>query len=123
LREGWPGEIGWSLVLAGIAAITHYSLIEKTYLQSIDLQENVLAQWFAMRSGGDNPYFLALALKGLQRYNKHTAHEIERNTLSLSDTLHLLKSARPSAITAYSIQLLEETTQEIEKLLKEEDGR
>ena len=120
LREGWVNEIGWSMVLAGIATTAHVTALDGTFLQSIRLHENALTQWFAMKNGGRNPYFLALALKGLRHYNERTAQTIVRNILSLTEALQLLESARPSAITAYSIQLLEEIIQWITGLLEED---
>ena len=119
LREGWVNEIGWSMVLLGIATIAQVSALDEAFLQSIHLHENALAQWFVMKDGGRNPYFLALALKGLRHYNERTARTIVRNILSFPETLQLLESARPSAITTYSILLLEETMQWIKGLLEE----
>jgi hypothetical protein len=107
------------MVLIGIATIAHASALDEALLQSAHVREHLLAQWFKMKNGGRNPYFLALALKGLQRYNEGTARTIVRNTLSLAETLSLLKGARPSAITTNSIQLLEGISQWIEGLLGE----
>ncbi len=108
------------MVLVGIATLARVSAFDKAFLQSIHLHENALTQWFIMKRGGRNPYFLALALKGLQRYNERTAQTMVRKILSLTETLHLLKVARPTAITPYSIRLLEETMQWIEGLLEED---
>ncbi len=120
LREGWVNEIGWSMVLVGIATLAQVSAFDGAFLQSIHLNGNALTQWFMMKRGGRNPYFLALALKGLQHYNERTAQTMVRNILSLTETLHLLKETRPTAITPYSVLLLEETTQWIEGLLEED---
>ncbi len=120
LQTGWSSEIGWSMVLLGIATLAEASAMNGVYLQSISVDENALAQWFTMKKGGHNPYFLALALRGLQWYDEHVAPALVRTTLSLSDARRLLQAATSSAITAYSILLLEEAMRWIEMLLREE---
>ncbi len=114
LSEGWANEIGWTMVLFGIATIAHESI------QPLFIPEEALAAWFATRNGGHNPYFLALALKGVRANNARTASDIVRSTLPLAEVLAFLQSAKSSAITSRSIQLMEETIRWIEKLLEEE---
>ena len=120
LIEGWSNEIGWSMVLSGIAAIAHVVGEGDRNIQLLRVREDVLEHWFTRNSGGRNPYFLALALQGLRRYNQRMASAMVRRTLSMSEALRLMKSARSSAITPRSIHLIEDTTQWLEGLLEEE---
>ena len=118
LREGWAKETGWTMVLLGIATLAH--AFDRESIQSLSIHEEALAAWFATRNGGHNPYFLALALKGLRTNNEHTASAVVRSTLPLVEVLDFLQSARSSAITPRSIQLMEETIQWIGKLVMED---
>ena len=117
LVEGWSNEIGWRMVLLGIAAMA-YVASDNIRTQSLLVQETALGRWFTVN--GHNPYFLALALQGLRRYDERVTHTIIPKVLPVEDALHKLKSARPSAITPRSIQLIEDTTQWLERLREEE---
>ncbi len=119
LIEGWSNEVGWSIVLLGIATMVQAAGDGNRNIQFLRMREDVLEHWFTGNSGGQNPYFLALALLGLRRYNERIARTVVRRTLPIGESLRLLKSARPSAITPRSILLIEDTMQWLERLLEE----
>ncbi len=119
LLQGWSGEIGWSLVLIGIATSTGISYRQKEYPQVIQLDQGALVTWFTASSGGRNPYYVALALQGLRACNEEMARAFVQSSLLIVGMRDLLVSAKTSAITTRSIALMDEMIRWLNALLGE----
>jgi len=119
LREGWSKEIGWSLVLRGVAATTRISYSLKRLVLSIHRHRDALLTWFTTTNAGHNPYYVALALQGLRTCNEEMARELVQHSLPIVGMRDLLVSAKTSAITTRSIALMDETIRWLEELLRE----
>jgi len=119
LRQVWPEEIGWSLVLRGVAATTNISYSLEGFALSIQRHKDALISWFTNTNAGRNPYYVALALQGLRTQNEEAAREFVQSSLSVTTMRDLLVSARGTAITPRSIRLIEEILYWLNALLGE----
>jgi hypothetical protein len=123
LAAAWIKEIGLGAVLLSIISFVRPSIVADLSLPPISNQAHKehLTNWFTTSAEGQNPYMLALALRGLRISNEEAAQAIVRVYLPVTKALQLLKSARPSAITPRSILLMKETIEWLGKLTAEEE--
>jgi len=121
LAAAWTKEIGLGAVLLGLISFVRPAIVSDISLPPISNQEQKeqLTNWFTTSAEGQNPYMLALALRGLRISNEEAAQAIVRAGLPVTKALQLLKSARPSAITPRSILLMEETIEWLGRLTSE----
>lgn len=119
LAAAWTQEIGLGAVILGILSFVRSAIVADLSLSPISSQallKGYLTSWFSTSAEGQNPYMLALALRGLRISNEEAAQVIVRASLPVTEALQLLKAARPSALTPRSILLMEETIEWLARL-------
>jgi hypothetical protein len=122
LVEAWTKEFGLGSALLGIISFVRPTIATDISLPPISSQahNDHFASWFTTSAEGQNPYMLALALRGLRIYDEETAQAIVRVCLPMTKALQLLKSKRSSAIASSSILLMEEIIEWLAGLISEE---
>ena len=121
LAAAWTKEIALGAVLLGIISFVRPAIVADISLPPISnqTQKEHLTNWFTTSIEGQNPYMLALALRGLRTSNEAAAQAIVRVCLPVTKALPLLKSASLLAITPRSIQLMQETIEWLGRLTSE----
>ncbi|MBV9705853.1 MAG: TIR domain-containing protein [Chloroflexi bacterium] len=111
----WQAENTQALVLLGIVTLTRPAISWQSEMSSCFSQE-VLVDWLATRLTEQNPYTLALTLRGLRLSHKAGAQDIMRQYMPLAKAKKFLNSALEQAVTLRSVTLLTEELAWIEKL-------
>jgi energy-coupling factor transporter ATP-binding protein EcfA2 len=111
----WQAGNAQALVLLGIVTLTRPAISWQSEMSS-RFSQQALIDWLATRLTEQNPYTLALTLRGLRFSNEAEAQDIMRQHVPLAEAKKILNSALEQAVTPRSVTLLTEALAWMEKL-------